>query len=239
MNIGYINRLIAEQLSQLNENKTTNSILNEYVILIKNNPILISEQNIFNSFKTKSFKNDIIATNYIKDKLDELKSYSENDLKLVNESLNEFKLKHNLNESNIIENNIDNDINNVINETLNKNKDIDKLYESMSNIVDYMVNNKNTENHLKDLIESYNNKFKLTTDDIEIIKQISESKYDDKLNLLNNLKNETINLVTNIKDNTTLTIVNEMVDKINSITIDKDTINENIMDLYELKKDLI
>ena len=239
MNIGYINRLIVEQLSQLNENKTTNSILNEYVTLIKNNPILIAEQNIFNSFKTKNFKNDIIATNYINDKLSELKSYSQNDLKLVNESLNEFKLKYNLNQSSINNNKIDDDINNVLNETLSINKNIDILYESMSNIVDYMVNNKNTEQHLKELIESYNNKFKLSTDDIEIIKQISESKYDDKLNLLNNLKNETINLVTNIKDDTTQTMVNEMVDKINSIDVNKDTINENIMDLYELKKDLI
>lgn len=239
MNIGYINRLIVEQLSQLNENKTTNSILNEYVTLIKNNPILIAEQNIFNSFKTKNFKNDIIATNYINDKLSELKSYSQNDLKLVNESLNEFKLKYNLNQSSINNNKIDDDINNVLNETLSINKNIDILYESMSNIVDYMVNNKNTEQHLKELIESYNNKFKLSTDDIEIIKQISESKYDDKLNLLNNLKNETINLVTNIKDETTQTMVNEMVDKINSIDVNKDTINENIMDLYELKKDLI
>ena len=239
MNIGYINRLIVEQLSQLNENKTTNSILNEYVTLIKNNPILIAEQNIFNSFKTKNFKNDIIATNYINNKLSELKSYSQNDLKLVNESLNEFKIKYNLNELSINNDKIDDDINNVINETLNTNKNIDVLYESMSNIVDYMVNNKNTEQHLKDLIESYNNKFKLSTDDIEIIKHISESKYDDKLNLLNNLKNETINLVTNIKDDTTQTMVNEMVDKINSIDVNKDTINENIMDLYELKKDLI
>lgn len=235
MNINSINLAI---LNQLNESANKNIVLQEYINIVKSSPLLLAEQEIYESFKTKHFKNDIIATNYINDKLKSLEQFKSSDLKKLDESLEKLVKKHQLNvDSNI--NNIDLDIHNVINETINNKKNIDVLYESISNIVDTMTTPNNiTENVVKSGINEYNNKFDLSIEDINFVKTLSESN-DNKKDLLKNLKTDVIDLINKTNDPSLTNVINETIQKINNTPDDESSLNENVINLYELKKELL
>lgn len=235
MNINSINLAI---LNQLNESANKNIVLQEYINIVKSSPLLLAEQEIYESFKTKHFKNDIIATNYINDKLKSLEQFKSSDLKKLDESLEKLVKKHQLNvDTNI--NNIDLDIHNVINETINNKKNIDVLYESISNIVDIMTTPNNiTENVVKSGINEYNNKFDLSIEDINFVKTLSESN-DNKKDLLKNLKTDVIDLINKTNDPSLTNVINETIQKINNTPDDESSLNENVINLYELKKELL
>lgn len=235
MNINSINLAI---LNQLNESANKNIVLQEYINIVKSSPLLLAEQEIYESFKTKHFKNDIIATNYINDKLKSLEQFKSSDLKKLDESLEKLVKKHQLNvDSNV--NNIDLDIYNVINETINNKKNIDVLYESISNIVDIMTTPNNiTENVVKSGINEYNNKFNLSIEDINFVKTLSESN-DNKKDLLKNLKTDVIDLINKTNDPSLTNVINETIQKINNTPDDESSLNENVINLYELKKELL
>lgn len=229
-NINYIS--VLKHLSIINESTDSNIILESYLNIAKNNPLLIVENDLYNNFKTVKFSNSIIASNYVFDKLKTLSKFNNSDYKNLSESINNFVKEHKIETNNIEV--IDSSISNMISESLNKDKNLELLYESISNVVDYMTNDNY---NVKSKIEKFNDKYKLKSDEILIVKSLSEST--NKKDLLESLKTETIDLIKNDSNSNINGIINETIEKINGITFDDNTINESIIDIYELKQELL
>lgn len=229
-NTNYIS--VLKYLSIINESIDSKIILESYINVAKTNPLLIVENDLYNSFKTSKFTNSTIASNYVFDKIKALNKYNNSDYKNLNESINKFIKEYSIETDNIEI--IDSSISNMISESLSDNKNLEILYESISNVVDFMTNE---DYNVKSKINKFNEKYKLKSDEISIVKSLSESI--NKKDLLESLKSETIDLIKNNSDSNIEQIINETIEKINGITFDDNTINESIIDLYELKKELL
>lgn len=229
-NTNYIS--VLKHLSIINESLDSKIILESYLDIAKSNPLLIVENDLYNCFKTVKFSNTTIASNYLFDKLKTLDKFNSDNYKNLSESIDNFIKQHKIETDNIEI--IDSSISNIISESLNKEKNLESLYESISNVVDFITN----ENYnVKSKIEKFNDKYKLKSDEISIVKSLSEST--NKKDLLESLKSETIDLIKNDSNSNIDGIINETIEKINGITFDDNTINESIIDLYELKRELL
>lgn len=223
---------ILKKISLITESTDNNTILESYVELAKNDSLLIVENDLYKNLKTYKIQNPIIASNYVLTKIKTLDRFNENDFKKLHESLDKFMTQHQIETSNIDV--IDESISNIICESIVVDKNIELLYESISNVVDHITKS----NDVKQKIDKFNEKYKFKGEDISIIKTLSESKTDKK-QLLESLKEETINLIKSDNSSNTDSIINETIEKINGITFDDNTINESIIDLYELKENLL
>ena len=79
----------------------------------------------------------------------------------------------------------------------------------------------------------------LENDDKKLIKKLINYSYEDKINLFNDIKTNALNELKNHRSE----ILNERIDKaikkINDMNNTTNNINDNIITLYELKKNLV
>ena len=59
------------------------------------------------------------------------------------------------------------------------------------------------------------------------------------LHLLKNLKTDVIDLINKTNDPSLTNVINETIQKINNTPDDENSLNENVINLYELKKELL
>lgn len=258
LNIGIANLVISDKLKDsyfnnelLNESK---ALANDFLNVIKSSPILQLEFKVFNNIENKEIENELLATRYI-----------DNNIKLFEiYTIDEINDEHKKLESYVKDYSVDNEkiklyeaINNLILNSVNTydNVDVDKIHESFITVLNHVKTikpkniNENTDDILNEeiiniAISKFNEKYyTLHENDRELLKRIIKSNTTEKKEMFESYKKENLVILNELSkkenDNNTLDKINKTISKINDFHYNIETINESIVDLYELKKGLI
>ena len=253
-NIGIANLIISNKFKNSYFNnliEESKKITSDYLDVIKNSPILMLEFNVYNNIENKHIENELIASRYIDNNIKLFEVYTINEIEEEHKKLNKF-----INEE-IIPNNdkteLYNAINTLIKESLNNNVDINvnNIHESFVLVLNHIKEPKNkivetidsdliNEEVLEIAVNKLNQKYEsLNEDDKYLFKKLTTYNDDEKKELLEAYKNENISILeannsTNFKDN-----ISKAILKIKEMKYNKSNVNDDILTLYELKKELL
>lgn len=256
LNIGIVNFIISNKLK---ESYFNNNLIEEskemtfnFLDVVKNSPILQLEFEVFNNLENKFIDNDITAARYI-----------DNNIKLFEVyTLQELKNEHKKLKSFLTENEVPIDthkmllyksINTLIKESLKTNEeiDVDKIHESFTFVLNHIKEPKKTtifeiddksinEEVIEVAINKFNEKYKsLNEDDMNLVQNLIKLNDKEKENLLETYKSETISLLENMNNDNVKDNILKSIQKIKGMNYNKFSVDDNIISLHELKKDLL
>lgn len=256
INIGYIKECLNKKItnSLLNEDvDLIDDSINNFITIISESEILKIEYDIFESILNNRINSDVVASRFIDKTISLMENYTIDQIDKEHEKLNNINIDGvSLDES---KSKIIKDIINIIYESNKSNNfvDINLLYESYTNILDYITKEKtlkNTNNNininetvLNIALDKFNKKYSnLNENDINILKKITTSNYNEKINLFEEFKNNNIKILSETlvldKDQNNIDKYNKAIEKINNITISESNIDNEIIKQYDLSKGL-
>lgn len=256
INVGYIKECLNKKITNSLLNEDVDLIdddINNFITIISESEILKTEYDIFESILNNRINSDVVASRFIDKAISLMENYTIEEINKEHEKLNNINIEGvSLDESRL---NIINDIINIIYESNKSNNfvDINLLYESYTNILDYITKEKtlkNTNNNininetvLNIALDKFNKKYSnLNENDINILKKITTSNYKEKIILFEEFKNNNIKILSETlvldKDQNNIDKYNKAIEKINNITISESNIDNEIIKQYDLSKGL-
>jgi len=258
INIGIVNLVVSKKLkdayfsnSLIEESKQlTNSFFN----VVKNSPILQLEFKVFSNIENKHIENDLVATRYIDNNIKLFEVYTLDELEREHKKLKSFLTE---------DIQVDDDkvglyiaIGNLIKESLSNYDvvDVDNIHESFEIVLNHVKNTKQsitevvepTEFVNEDVIEIAINRFNtkyesLTEDDRTLLKTLIKSDDKAKENLLENYKNENISILESVHEENSLVKerVTSTINTLKEMKFNPESVDDDIIRLHELKKDLL
>ena len=269
MNFGTIkdiftNKLIESYVSgDSNLNEHGKKLYKSFLKELKENETLRTAFIVYKNIEEKTIKNESLANDYLKENISFLNKFR-GDKSLVSQTKKLVKILEDkgFNFENVKTKEIHESLENLI-KTKKSVVNIDKIQESKSNLLSWLMSDKNSnvikeeesewvkENYnLKDFIKIVTNKFNekykdsLTEEEKNILKVLRENNEDTLKDLVSNLVKETVSLVNkhlegNRKNITIREKLLETKDVIYQMTENNDNFSEKVLKLYELKKNLI
>jgi hypothetical protein len=252
INVGIANLFVSNQLkesyfngSELNETKKVAKSLLE---IIKESPILQLEFKIFNNIENKHIENDVLATRYIDNNIKLFETYTIDELENEHKKLIKFIKEDQISDNNKVK--LYESVFNLIEESLKTydEVDVDKIHESFNVVLEHIKKDKTknniieSENINEDIIELAINRFNekysnLDEQDIDLFKKLVSYSDDEKLKLFEDFKINNISLIESLDLEEDKKI--KTIKKINEMVFDITEIDNNIIKLHELKKELI
>jgi len=264
INVGTTTLILFEKHKKmfLNDDMLNESTANSYVNdtnkllnLIFESPILKKELTFINNIQNKYIDNDVLASRYIDDNINLFEIYTINEVFDERKKLNEFY------DSNIFDE-IKNTnqyllyeaIDNLIVESLKPHEEVnvDVLHESFNVVLNHIKTPKNKKEEINESIQNldeeivkiavdkYNEEFsKLTTEDKEFIKKLINTDDDKKKELFEEEKKECLNLLEMIEESHLVSRKEKAIEKVNLMEYDHNKINDQLIDLYDLKRGLV
>lgn len=258
-NIGIIKAIVSMKMSSdfLTEGNIKNSRtdVSKFLKIVKDSPLLQLEHKVYDRLEKKTISTDIGATRYIDSNISLFESYTQEEL-----NIEHIKIKDFLDENvTMIENkkyNLYIAIGNLIYETLNKtNPDVDLIHDSFTTVLNHIKEEKiiieekqieipkeiNGNNLIEVALNKFSEKYKsLSKSEIHLIKMVVTSKEDERKIMFEELKNENISLLEGTESNEGMEDkIHETIDKINKMKYNEDSSIKNIINLHQLKKDLV
>jgi len=265
-NIGIVNLIISNELKN---SYFSNTLIEEskktafsFLDIIKNSPILQLEFKVFDNIENKHIDNDIIATRYIDNNIKLFEVYTLDEIEEERKKLNQFITEDillDLNEGNIKKVSLYNAIDCLIQESLNNYDkiDVDAIHESFTLVLNHIKEPKNLSEKIlvesddiinDDIIEiaidKFNNRYEtLNEEDKTLLQKLIKSTNEEKKVLLDEYKNENLIILETINENNSKDIeknkINNAISKINEMVYNLESVDDDIIILYELKKNLI
>ena len=266
INMGTITLILLEKHREmfLNDEMLNESTANSYITdtnkllnVIFESPVLKTELKFINNIENKNIKNDILASRYIDDNIKLFEIYT------IDEVINERKKLNEFYDSNII-NKIKNftqfglykAIDSLILESLKPHEDVDvdKLHESFDIVLTHIQKPKNEEKKINESIDiqnldekiiklavdKYNEEFsKLTTEDKEFIKELINTNDSEKKTLFEEKKKECLILLENISESHLISRKEKAIEKVKSMEYNDKDIDDQLINLYDLKRGLV
>jgi len=215
------------------------------------------EYSIIENIENKHIENDVLAAKYIDENVKLFEAFTQEEVIDVHEKLNEFITNEdtvNISESKKL---LYKSISTLVFEKAKGSNNINESHNAYSNVLNYLKENINEGTEIEDkfelldenidldavvevAIEKFNTKFETLNEDeknmlIDIIYGDPKKKED----LFESLKTENINILTHSEKNGVEDKINEGIDKLNQMDFNVDTVNENLILLYNLKQNLI
>jgi len=262
INIGIVNLVVSNSLKEsyfndkyINESKT---LVSNFINVVKNSPILQLEFKVFDNIENKHIENELMATRYIDNNIKLFEVYTLNEILKERKKLNRF-----IGENQIPDNNktkLYDAIDVLIRESINDYDkiDVDEMHEAFTHVLNHVRKpkqlNESTVDEFEDVndevleiaINKFNEKYDvLSEDDRNLLNTLVQFDTTQKFKLLETYKTETLVLLNNICNESTEVGIKKAIERINemSYTIDsndfKKRIDEDIIKLHELKKDLL
>jgi hypothetical protein len=256
INIGIANIIISNKLNEsyLNDKliEESKKIAFDFFDVIKKSPVLQLEFKVFNNIESKHIDNDIFAKEYIDNNIKLFEVYTIDEIIKERQKLNKFINEDILNEDDE-KVQLYNAINNLIDESLKTNDDVDvdKIHESFTFVFNYiktpkkaLLENVDVEEINEDVIEiavsKFNEKYEsLDEGDKELLKTLIKASTKEKKSLLETYKKDTLNILegidkANIQDN-----IQKAIEKIKEMVYNQKNVDDNIIGLHDLKKELL
>lgn len=254
-NIGIANLIISNKLkNSYFDNKLideSKKIAFDFFDVVKNSPLLQLEFKVFDNIENKSIENDLIATRYIDNNIKLFEIYTLEDIESERSKLKSF-----IDES-IVSNTDDRyklyeAIDILIKESVsdNNNVNVDVMHESFVYVLNHIKKPKTSEISTIDddineevieiAVNKFNNKYdSLNEDDKNLLKKLINSSDYEKESILEEYKIENLKILEGIGDYNSNTKIINAIQKIKDITYNINNVDDNIIKLYELKKELL
>ncbi len=253
INIGIVNLVVSNKLKDayfsnalIEESK---QVTEDFFSVVKNSPLLQLEFKVFNNIETKYIDNDLAATRYIDNNIKLFEIYTFAEIEKEHEKLKPF----------LTEDVVVNDdkvqlyiaINNLIKESLSnyENIDVDNIHESFELVLSHikkpkLIHEEKAELINEDVIEIAVNKFNekydsLNEDERSLLLTLIKSNLAEKENLLESYKNESLSLLERINKESVKDSITKAIQKIKEMKFNPESVDDDIISLYELKKDIL
>lgn len=257
INIGIVNFIISNKLkeSYFNNNLIDESkeITFNFLDVVKSSPILQLEFKVFNNLENKHIDNDVAAARYIDNNIKLFEVYTLQEIKEEHKKLKSFLTE---------ETNIDDEykiqlyksINTLIKESLKISDDVnvDKIHESFTFVLNHLKQPKKAtlseeidaksinEDVLEIAVNKFNEKYEsMKEEDLKLVHKLIKCSDNDKKDLLESYKAETISLLESLSSEVTKENILRSIQKITSMNYNKFDVDDNIISLHELKKSLL
>jgi hypothetical protein len=256
INLGLINLIICDELknSYFNNNTLNESRKNvtELFNIVKESPLLSLEFKVYNNIENKNIDNDACAIRYIDNNIKLFETYTLDDFDTEHKKLEKFLTNDlsDLNENKIY---LYDSIYDLIKESLSLSDDIDvdQVHESFTFVLNHIKSNKQIIDESKKVavvsddviniaINKFNEKYSnsLNENEFQIFRKLIKSNDDEKKELFESLKIENLNILNEITDDTYKDKTDMAINKISEMKFNTETVNEDIINLFELKNDL-
>jgi hypothetical protein len=256
-NIGIANLVISNKLKDSYFNgkllEESKKLTTDFMDVVKCSPILQLEFKVFNSIEGKHIDNDLAATRYIDNNIKLFEVYTIAEIDAAREKLNPF-----ITESEVpVEDDkvlLYNAIDNLIKESLNDYDkiDIDNIHESFTLVLSHikepkkkeLIENVDVKPVEEDVIEiavdKFNEKYDtLNEEDKNLLKLLIKSTDKEKKALLETYKTESLTILEAVTKESAKEGVARAVQKIKEMVYKKGDVEDNIISLHELKKELL
>jgi len=260
INIGIANLIISNKLkeSHFNNNliEESRKITSDFLDIVKNSPILQLEFKVFSGIENKHIDNEILIKEYVDNNIELFEIYTVEEIEAERTKLKSFiseGVPPLYEESEINKLKLYKAIDTLITESLKygNDVDVDGIHESFTFVFNHIKTPKKSlienvdveplnEEIVEIAVEKFNEKYaELNEDDKNLLKKLIKSTDGEKESLLESLKVESINILEKIKSEAAKTNVEKAVKKINEMVYSKESVDDNIIELHELKKELI
>jgi len=257
INIGIVNLLISKKLkdSYFNNNliEESKGLTTQFFDIIKNSPILQLEFKVYDNIENKNIENELIATRYIDNNIKLFEIYTNREIDDEYKKLENFLIEVDKIDLNPEKTKLYESIDNLIRESLNdyNNINVDNIHESFIVVLNHIKSNKKqlvenielnniNENIIEIAINKFNEKYdNLNESDKKLLKKLIKSSDDEKQNLLEEYKKDNLIILENIHNDNIKDKILKTIQKIKEISYNPQTINDDIIGLHELKKELI
>ena len=256
VNIGITNLIISNKLKEscLNDNLIGESkkIAFDLFDVVKNSPVLQLEFKVFNNLEGKHIENDQIATRYIDNNIKLFEVYTIEEINAERKKLKPFISETDIpvDEEKV---KLYNAIDSLIKESLkiSDDVDVDKIHESFTLVLNHikspkkeLLENVEVEPINEDVIEiavgKFNEKYvSLDENDKDLLKTLIKSSSKEKQALLEEYKTETLSVLEKINEADAQDHIVKAIAKIKEMVYNRKTVEDNIIGLHELKKELL
>lgn len=262
INIGIANLIISNKLkeSHFNNNliEESRKLTSNFLDIVKNSPILQLEFKVFSGIENKHIDNEILIKEYVDNNVELFEIYTIGEIEAERAKLNSFLIENVVPKINEAEYNLEridlyNAIDTLITESLKygNDVDVDGIHESFTLIFNHiktpkkaLIENVDVEPINEEIIEiavgKFNEKYaELNENDKDLLKKLIKSSDAEKETLLEALKTENITILESIGNDSAKANIEKAVKKINEMIYSKDNVDDNIIELHELKKELV
>jgi hypothetical protein len=255
-NIGIVNLIISNKLKDSYFNnemiEESKKLTKDFFDIIKNSPILQLEFNVFNCLENKHIENDLAATRYIDNNIKLFEVYTIEEIDKERKKLNPFIADYKYP--------IDGDkmqlyfaIDNLIKESLSDYDkiDVDDIHESFTFVLNHikepkkeLIENIDVKPINEEIIEiavgKFNERYEsLNENDRNLLQKLIKSTDKEKEELLENFKDENLILLQNLNKDSVKENIAKAIQKIKEMKYNKANVDDDIISLHELKKDLL
>jgi len=262
VNIGIANLIISNKLKESYFNNDliveSNELAKDFFDVVKKSPLLQLEFKVFNNIENKHIENEQAATRYIDNNIKLFEIYTNEEIQEEREKLYEFLTNDVIGTINEAEYDLDriglyNAIESLIRESLSYGEDIDvdEIHEAFTvvlnhiqkpkkNLVENLELDEINEDVLEIAVDKFNKKYGgLEENDKNLVNSLIKASTQEKQELLETYKSETLEILNEIEDDSTKENVEKAIKKINEMQYNKDTVDDDIIELHELKKELV
>ena len=255
INIGIVNLVVSKKLkdayfsnSLIEESK---EITNDFFNVVKNSPILQLEFKVFNNIENKHIENDLVATRYIDNNIKLFEVWTLQEVEKEHDKLKPFLTKDIQVDDNKVLLYIA--IGNLIKESLSNydTVDVDNIHESFTLVLDHVKSTKQTltesidtdiidENVIEIAVDKFNARYESLIDgDKSLLQKLIKYDNNQKANLLEEYRKEDLTLLESIDKESVNDVKTQAVQKIKEMIFNPQTVDDDIINLHELKKDLL
>lgn len=255
-NIGIVNLIISNKLKDSYFNnmliEESKKVTFDFFDVVKSSPILQLEFKVFNSLEGKHIDNDLIATRYIDNNIKLFEVYTIDEINKEREKLKPFIAEGVVPDDDKVK--LYNAIDTLIKESLNDYDkiDIDNIHESFTLVLNHIKEPKKkellenvdvkpvNEDVIEIAVEKFNEKYDtLNEEDKNLLKTLIKSSDKEKQALLETYKTESLTILEGVTKESAKEGVAKAIQKIKEMVYKKDDVEDNIISLHELKKELL
>jgi len=256
VNIGIVNLIISNKLkdSYFNNNliEESKKLTFDFFDAVKNSPILQLEFKVFNNIENKHIEDDLVATRYIDNNIKLFEVYTIREIEAERQKLNQFIVEEGAptNDDRV---QLYNAIDNLIKESLNDNDkiDVDNIHESFTFVLNHVKQPKMklveaveakviNEEIIEIAVDKFNQKYEsLNEEDKNLLQKLIKSNDVEKQELLESYKVENLTILEGINKDSVKENILKAIQKIKEMKYNKANVDDDIISLHELKKDLL
>jgi len=252
-NIGAAKILLAKKLGESYINgkslvSESENSLTEFIDTIRGSEILQLEFKVFDNIEKKHIENELFATRYIDNNIKLFEVYTLEELASEHEKLKPF-ITEELSDSQKL--NLYEAINTLIIESLSNNTECntDDALNAFTFVLNHIKENRVipttkpdiiSEEILEMAVDKFNEQYEALTDvDKELLSKLIKATPTEKIDMFETYKAENIENLNKLNNGSIEEKVTKTVQKLNEMKADLNTINDDIINLHELKISLL
>ena len=260
VNFGIAKTIVANKVSNefLNESNINNSknFANDFIKLVKENPVLMFEYTVIENIENKHIENDVLAAKFIDENIKLFEAFTKKEVQDAHDKLVKFIDVPEIISISESKKSLYDSIGTLVFQSASGEGNINESHDAYANILNYVKSNitENVDDDKFDLLDEnidldsvievatkkFNTKFEsLNEDEKCILIDIVYGEPKKKKELFESLKFESLEILTHSEKNGVEDKINEGIEKLNQMESNVDTVNENLILLYNLKQNLI